>query len=41
MVETSLCDEKYIDAKNKVFNALDEREDIDFLVNIETHTGLE
>ena len=39
MVETSYAIEKYIDAKNKVFTS-DEREDINFLVNIETHTGL-
>ena len=39
MVETSYAIEKYVEAKNKVFS-LDEREDIDFLVNIETHTGL-
>jgi hypothetical protein len=39
MVETSYAMKKYIDAKNKVFS-LDEREDIDFLVNIETITGL-
>jgi len=39
MVETTYAMEKYIDAKNKVF-AADEIEDIDFLVNIETHTGL-
>jgi hypothetical protein len=39
MVETPYAIEKYIDAKNKVFTP-DEREDIDFLVNIETHTGL-
>ena len=39
MLETSYAMQKYIDAKNKVF-ALDEREDIDFLVNIETYTGL-
>ncbi len=39
MVETSYAIEKYIVAKNKVFTA-DEREDISFLVNIETHTGL-
>ena len=39
MVETSYAMKKYIDAKNKVFT-LDERKDIDFLVNIETHTGL-
>ena len=38
MVETSYAMEKYIDAKNKVFST-DEREDIDFLVNIETTTG--
>ena len=39
MVETSYAMEKYVVAKNKVFT-LDEREDVDFLVNIETHTGL-
>ena len=39
MVETSYAVEKYIDAKNKVFTT-DEREDVDFLVNIETITGL-
>ena len=39
MVETSYAVEKYIDAKNKVFN-IDDREDVDFLVNIETITGL-
>ena len=39
MVETSYAIEKYIDAKNKVFTS-DEREDISFLINIETHTGL-
>ena len=39
MVETPYAMEKYIVAKNKVFN-LDERADVDFLVNIETHTGL-
>ena len=39
MVETSYAMEKYVEAKNKVFS-LDEREDIDFLVNIETYTGL-
>ena len=38
MVETPYAMEKYIEAKNKVFNT-DEREDIDFLVNIETQTG--
>ncbi|MDB4040557.1 HpcH/HpaI aldolase/citrate lyase family protein [Methylophilaceae bacterium] len=38
MVETPYAMEKYVDAKNKVFN-LDEREDTDFLVNIETLTG--
>ena len=37
MVETTYAMEKYIDAKNKVF-AADEIEDVDFLVNIETHT---
>jgi hypothetical protein len=40
MVETPYAIEKYVDAKNKVFN-LEERADIDFLVNIETHTGLD
>ena len=39
MVETSYAMEKYVVAKNKVFT-LDEREDINFLVNIETITGL-
>ena len=39
MVETSYAIEKYVEAKNKVFS-LDDREDIDFLVNIETYTGL-
>ena len=39
MVETPYAMEKYVDAKNKVFNS-GEREDINFLVNIETHTGL-
>ena len=39
MVETSYAIEKYIVAKNKVFSK-DEREDMSFLVNIETHTGL-
>jgi len=39
MVETPYAIEKYIDAKNKVFSS-DEKEDINFLVNIETHTGL-
>ena len=39
MVETSYAMEKYIDAKNKVFSS-EEQEDIDFLVNIETYTGL-
>jgi hypothetical protein len=38
MVETPYAIKKYIEAKNKVFN-YDEREDIDFLVNIETQTG--
>jgi hypothetical protein len=38
MVETPYAIEKYVEAKNKVFN-LDEREDTDFLVNIETLTG--
>tara|TARA_B100001173_G_scaffold245713_1_gene215959 strand:- start:748 stop:1548 length:801 start_codon:yes stop_codon:yes gene_type:complete len=39
MVETPYAIEKYIDAKNKIFS-LEEREDTDFLVNIETKTGL-
>ena len=39
MVETSYAMEKYVVAKNKVFNS-DERVDVDFLANIETHTGL-
>ena len=39
MVETSYAIEKYIVAKNKVFSE-DEREDMSFLVNIETYTGL-
>jgi len=38
MVETTYAMQKFIDAKNKVFST-DEREDIDFLVNIETTTG--
>tara|TARA_B110000196_G_scaffold308284_1_gene308760 strand:- start:8 stop:808 length:801 start_codon:yes stop_codon:yes gene_type:complete len=38
MVETSYAMEKYVVAKNKVFNS-DERVDVDFLANIETHTG--
>ncbi|MFL2980695.1 MAG: aldolase/citrate lyase family protein [Methylophilaceae bacterium] len=38
MVETPYAIEKYIEAKNKVFSQ-DEREDVDFLVNIETQTG--
>ena len=40
MVETPYAMQKYVDAKNKVFN-LDERADVDFLVNIETYTGLD
>ena len=40
MVETPYAIEKYIEAKNKIFNR-DEREDIDFLVNIETQTGFD
>jgi len=39
MVETPYAMQKYVDAKNKVFN-LEERADVDFLVNIETYTGL-
>ena len=39
MIETSYAMKKYIAAKNKVFSS-DEQEDVDFLVNIETHTGL-
>ena len=40
MVETSYAIKKYIEAKNKVFT-LDEREDICFLVNLETKTGMD
>lgn len=38
MVESPYALEKYIEAKNKIFNS-DERADVDFLVNIETNTG--
>jgi citrate lyase beta subunit len=40
MVETPYALQKYIDAKNKVYS-VDEREDISFLVNIETDTGFQ
>lgn len=38
MVETPYALEKFIEAKNKVFNS-EESKDVDFLVNIETETG--
>jgi hypothetical protein len=40
MVETPYALQKYIEAKNKVYS-LEEREDIGFLVNIETDTGFQ
>lgn len=40
MVETPFALQKFIDAKNKVYNK-EERLDVDFLVNIETKTGFE
>jgi hypothetical protein len=39
MVETSYALEKFIEAKNKVYSE-EERLDVDFLVNIETKSGL-
>ncbi len=39
MVETSYALEKFIEAKNKVYSE-EERSDVDFLVNIETKSGL-
>jgi hypothetical protein len=38
MVETSYALQKFIEAKNKVYE-LEEQEDVDFLINIETITG--
>jgi len=40
MVETPYALQKFIDAKNKVYNE-DDRSDVNFLVNIETKTGFE
>jgi acetylornithine deacetylase/succinyl-diaminopimelate desuccinylase-like protein len=40
MVETAYAVSKFIEAKNKVFDA-DDRADVDFLFNIETITGFE
>ncbi len=40
MVESPYALEKFIEAKNKIFN-IDERADVDFLVNIETKTGFQ
>jgi hypothetical protein len=40
MVETPYALQKFIDAKNKVYNK-DDRSDVNFLVNIETKTGFE
>lgn len=39
MVETAYALSKFIEAKNKIYSE-DERQDVDFLVNIETITGL-
>ena len=38
MVETAYALEKFIEAKNKIYNE-DDRKDVSFLVNIETVTG--
>lgn len=40
MVETEYAFKKYVDAKNKIYDT-DERDDIEFLVNIETKTSVE
>jgi hypothetical protein len=38
MVETPYALEKFVEAKNKIFS-IENREDVDFMVNIETNTG--